>query len=197
MADGRGLRIAAVAVGLGLAAAAGLWALRGRTPDLAPDFAVPDLQGQAIRLSGLRGQVVLLNLWATWCPPCRDEMPSMERLWQQLRPQGFVLLAVSEDEKGAAVVEPFVRQLGLTFPVLLDPEGQVGRSYGVWGYPESFLIDREGRVVERVIGPRDWTAPEHVRSLERLLAAGGTPPAAGPGGAAPGGAGLAVTRPTE
>jgi len=136
---------------------------------LAPDFAVPDLSGQAVRLSGLRGQVVLLNLWTTWCPPCREEMPSMERLYQRLRDRGFVLLAVSQDEGGKAAVAPFVRDLGLTFPVLVDPEHQVGDRYQVWGYPESFIIDREGRVVERVIGPRDWTSPEQVAAFERLL----------------------------
>lgn len=182
MADRRGLTIAALAAAIGIAAAAGLWSLRGRAPALAPDFAKPDLAGQTVRLSALRGRVVLLNLWTTWCPPCREEMPSMERAWQALRDRGFVLLAVSQDEQGPAVVEPFVRRLGLTFPVLVDPEGQVGRAYGVWGYPESFLIDREGRLVERVVGPRDWAAPEHLARLEALLAA---PPAAGPPTAAP------------
>jgi peroxiredoxin len=179
MADRRGLRIALAVAALGLAAAAGLLALRSRTPGLAPDFAVPDLAGQAVRLSGLRGRVVLLNLWTTWCPPCREEMPSMERLYQRFKDRGFVLLAASQDEGGAAVVEPFVRQLGLTFPVLIDPEHQIGDRYQVWGYPESFLIDREGRVVERIVGPRDWSAPEHVAAVERLLAA------PGPGGAGP------------
>lgn len=196
MADRRGLRIALVAAVLGLVAAGGLWSLRRRGPDLAPDFAVPDLQGQAVRLSGMRGQVVLVNLWTTWCPPCRDEMPSMERLWQQLRSRGFVLLAVSQDEGGKAAVEPFVRKLALTFPVLVDPEGQVGRAFGVWGYPESFLIDREGRVVERVVGPRDWAAPEQVAAVERLLAAGGTAAHGAAAGDAAG-PGLAPTRGAE
>jgi peroxiredoxin len=140
-----------------------------------------DLEGQAVRLSAYRGQVVLVNLWATWCPPCREEMPSMEKLHQRLREKGFVLLAVSEDEGGAGVVRPFVEQMRLTFRVLLDPGGDVGRKYGVWGYPESFLVDREGRIVERVIGPRDWGAPAEIARIEALLAA----PAAGAGGARP------------
>jgi cytochrome c biogenesis protein CcmG, thiol:disulfide interchange protein DsbE len=177
MADRRGLKIAVVAAALGTAAAVGLLTLRHRTPSLAPDFAVPDLAGQAVRLSALRGRVVLVNLWTTWCPPCREEMPSMERLYQRLRDRGFVLLAVSQDEGGAAVVEPFVRQLGLTFPILVDPEQQVGGRFHVWGYPESFLIDREGRIVERIIGPRDWASPEQVAAVERLLdATTGGPP---------------------
>jgi peroxiredoxin len=177
MANRRGLKIALIAAALGVAAACGLLRLRYRTPSVAPDFAVPDMAGQAVRLSAFRGQVVLLNVWTTWCPPCREEMPSMERLYQRLRDRGFALLAVSEDEGGAAVVEPFVRQLGLTFPVLVDPEQRVGSLFGVWGYPESFLIDRDGRIVERIIGPRDWATAGQVAAVERLLDAspGGRP----------------------
>lgn len=169
MADRRGLKIGLATAALGLVAVFGLAALHRRTPALAPDFAVPDLAGQAVRLSGLRGQVVLVNLWATWCPPCREEMPSMQKLYQRLKGRGFVLLAVSQDENGKAAVEPFVRDLGLTFPVLIDPEHQVGDRYQVWGYPESFLIDREGRIAERIIGPRDWASPDQVAAVERLL----------------------------
>ena len=173
MADRRGLRIVVGAAALGLAAAGGLYGLGRRGPQLAPDFSVPDLGGQAVRLSALRGKVVLLNLWTTWCPPCREEMPSMERLYARLRDRDFQLLAISQDEDGKRAVEPFVRDLGLSFPVLVDPEHQVGDRYGVWGYPESFLIDRNGYVVERVIGPRDWASAASVAALESLIAAGG------------------------
>jgi peroxiredoxin len=180
MADRRGLRIAVVtaAIGAGLLGLA-LWA-RDRTPALAPDFAVPDLSGQAVRLSAYRGHVVLVNLWATWCPPCREEMPSMEQLHRRLKDRGFVLLAVSQDDGGAATVRPFVEQMKVTFPVLVDPQGEVGRKYGVWGFPESFLVDREGRIVERVIGPRDWASTTQIARIEALLAArpGGDVPAA-------------------
>ena len=177
MADRRGVKIAAATAALGVAVLGlALWT-RDRAPAVAPDFAVPDLSGQAVRLSAHRGQVVLVNLWATWCPPCREEMPSMERLYRQLKDRGFVLLAVSQDEDGAAAVKPFVEQMKVTFPVLVDPQGEVGRKYGVWGYPESFLLDREGRVVERVIGPRDWASENQVAQIEALLAA----PAAGHG----------------
>ena len=171
MADRRGVRIAAATAAIGVGVLVlGFW-LYGRTPRVAPDFAVPDLDGQAVRLSAYRGHVVLVNLWATWCPPCREEMPSMERLHQRLKDKGFVLLAVSEDEGGAAGVKAFVEQMKVTFPVLLDPEGDVGRKYEVWGFPESFLLDRDGRVVERVIGPRDWASPEQIARVEALLAA--------------------------
>ena len=149
----------------------------------APDFSLRDLEGHFHRLSDLRGKVVFLNLWATWCPPCRMEMPSMERLFRHLRERGFVLLAVSQDEGGKAAVEPFVRDLGLTFPVLVDPEHQVGDRYQVWGYPESFIIDREGRIVERVIGPRRWDSPEQVEALEALLKAPTSMASAGTGAA--------------
>jgi len=168
----RGLTVGLTAAAIGLAATAGLVWLQHRGPRLAPDFAVPDLSGQAVRLSALRGKVVLLNLWTTWCPPCREEMPSMERLYERLRDRDFQLLAVSQDEDGKRVVEPFVKEMRLSFPVLVDPDHQVGDRYGVWGYPETFVIDRAGHVVERVIGPRDWASPEQVASLEALIAAG-------------------------
>jgi len=172
MAHRRGLRIALVTAALGLGAASGLLALANRGPRLAPDFAVPNLSGQAVRLSALRGKVVVLNLWTTWCPPCRDEMPSLERLYARLRDRDFELLAVSQDEDGKRVVEPFVREHRLSFLVLIDPEHQVGDRYGVWGYPETFVIDRNGYVVERVIGPRDWGSSQAVAALESLIAAG-------------------------
>ena len=95
----------------------------------------------------------------------------MERLHQRLKDRGFVLLAVAEDDGGAAIVKPFVEQLKVTFPVLVDPQGEVGRKYQVWGFPESFLVDREGRIVERVIGPRDWASPDQIARIEALLAA--------------------------
>jgi peroxiredoxin len=173
MAAGRGLKVTAATVAVGLLAAAGLFALTNRGPKPAPDFAVADLAGRTVKLSSLRGKVVLVNVWTTWCAPCREEMPSMERLYGRLRGPDFELLAVSQDEDGKRVVEPFVRELRLSFPVLVDPEHQVGDRYGVWGYPETFLIDRNGYIVERVIGPRDWGSAESVAQLQALIAAGG------------------------
>ena len=95
----------------------------------------------------------------------------MERLHQRLQDRGFKLLAVSEDEGGPDAGKAFVQQMKITFPVLLDPDGEVGRKYGVWGFPESFLVDREGRIVEHVIGPRDWASPAQIGAIETLLAA--------------------------
>jgi peroxiredoxin len=180
MAAGRGLKVLAGTALVGLVLV-GAWVwVRGRTPALAPDFSVTDLSGKTVRLSALRGRVVVLNVWTTWCPPCRDEMPSMERLYRALAGPDFELLAVSEDDGGVDLVRRFVEELAVTFPVLYDPERQVGRRYGVWGYPETFVIDRAGRIVERVIGPRTWDTPEQVAALRGLMRAGVTPDGTAP-----------------
>jgi peroxiredoxin len=141
----------------------------GRAGFPAPDFSLRDLDGHMHRLSDFRGKVVFLNLWATWCPPCRMEMPSMERLHQRLRGKDFVMLAVSQDEAGASAVEPFVHEMGLTFPILLDAEGVVPPLYGVTGYPETFLINRGGQVVHHTIGPEDWDSEPAYQVLLQLL----------------------------
>lgn len=158
--------LAAVAIALTLH-----FSLATRSGYSAPDFALPDLEGRVHRLSEYAGKVVFLNVWATWCPPCREEMPSMERLHRRYAAEGLAILAVSEDEGGQEPVESFVRSLGLTFPILLDPEGVIPRAYGVTGYPETFLIDRSGRVVHHTIGPADWFADEARGMIETLLAA--------------------------
>jgi len=179
VAGRRGLRIALATGAIGLALAGGLYALGHRGPRVAPDFSVTDLEGRTVRLSALRGKVVLLNLWTTWCAPCVEEMPSIERLYATLRGDDFALLAVSQDEEGKRAVEPFVARMRLSFPVFVDPDHQVGDRYGVWGYPETFVIDRNGRVVEHVIGPRDWASPPSLGALRVLIAAreAGAPPA--------------------
>ncbi len=164
-----------------LAAAAGLLgALLGSAgcnvgAPLAPDFVAQDLDGAAVRLSNYRGSVVLLNLWTTWCPPCREEMPSMQELSGQLGARGLVVLAVSEDNGGAAAVRPFAQEFKLDFKLLVDSTGTVGRLYGISGYPETFVIDREGRQLARFIGPRDWTSPELVAALTTLVESGRWP----------------------
>jgi peroxiredoxin len=180
MAAGRGLKVLAGTALVGLVLAGAWWWVRSRTPAMAPDFSVVDLEGKPFRLSALRGRVVLVNVWATWCAPCREEMPSMQRLYEQLAGPDFELLAVSEDDGGLEVVRKFVDDLGVTFPILYDPERQVGSRYGVWGYPETFVIDRTGRIVERVIGPRSWDTPAQVAALRALMTAGASP-AAPPG----------------
>jgi peroxiredoxin len=136
---------------------------------LAPEFALSDLEGTAQRLADFRGNVVLLNFWATWCPPCRAEMPSMETLYQAYKEQGFIILAVSSDVQGAAVVQPFMAQYRLSFPSLLDTTGQVHALYGVRSIPTSYLLDRHGRVVSREIGARNWANAEARALVASLL----------------------------
>jgi len=146
----------------------------GRAGFPAPDFSLKDLNGRVYRLSDFRGKIVFLNVWATWCPPCRMEMPSMERLYRRFKDREFVMLAISEDEDGAGAVRPFVEQLGLTFPILLDQGGVVPPRYGVTGYPETFVIDRDGQVIQHTIGPEDWQSDRAYAYFERLLQRGGT-----------------------
>ena len=137
---------------------------------IAPDFELPRLDGAPVALSQQRGRVVFVNFWATWCPPCRKEAPSLERLYERLREDGFEVLAVSIDALGQeAAVEAFRREFGLRFPILLDPSQDAHRSFGVTGVPETYLIDAQGRLAERFIGPRDWDDPRYTRVVERLL----------------------------
>ncbi len=132
----------------------------------APDFELPLLEGDApFVLSEQRGRVVLVNFWATWCKPCEDEMPSMERLYQALAPQGFQLVAVSVDQDAAEVAR-FRDRLGVSFPIALDPDQSVSRLYQTQGFPESLLVDADGRILERYVGPREWALYEpRIRSL--------------------------------
>jgi phosphatidylglycerol:prolipoprotein diacylglycerol transferase len=138
----------------------------------APDFVAQDLQGQAVRLSAQRGKVAFVNFWATWCPPCRMEMPAMEALSKKFAAEDFVMLAISEDDGGAEVVKKFAQDMKLTFPILISPTGEIGRSYGISGYPETFLIDRGGKQVARFIGPRDWKDPKFEEDLRTLVKEG-------------------------
>jgi cytochrome c biogenesis protein CcmG, thiol:disulfide interchange protein DsbE len=159
------------------------WVNRSRyapvdTGSRAPDFTAATLTGDSIALSSYRGRVVLLNLWATWCTPCRWEMPSMERLHNELKADGLEVVALSVDAEPGKLdalahyggdVAGFVEELGLTFEILRDPEGAVLDRYGVSGLPTSFLIDREGRVQRRIVGPAQWDDDEHVAMVRELL----------------------------
>lgn len=139
------------------------------------DFVLPDLHGRVVQLAALRGKVVFINVWATWCPPCVEEMPTIQRLHQQLHQRGLEVLTVGVDALGAQVVAPFVHKYQLTFPVLLDPTSTIERLYRMSGVPESFIVDKQGRLVEKIIGPRDWAHPHMLSIFERLLAAPATP----------------------
>ena len=136
----------------------------------APDFVASDVMTGEIRtLSDYSGQVVLLNIWATWCGPCAVEMPSMERLHQQLGPAGLRVVAVSVDETGPEHVSSWVRAHGLTFDVLQDRSRRIEWQFQTTGVPETILIDREGNIVDRQIGPTLWDGPTQMARLRKLL----------------------------
>ena len=121
----------------------------------APDFALPDPAGKTVRLKEFRGRYVFLNFFATWCGPCREEMPAMERLHQTYSGKGLVVLAVNLEESSARVAK-FVKELRLTFPAVLDGDGTASRAFAVRGLPVTYLVDRDGRILWRAFGSREW-----------------------------------------
>lgn len=138
-----------------------------RVGQAVPDFVLPDLEGKPHDLADFRGRVVVLNFWATWCPPCIDEMPSLERLHDALDDKGVAVLAVSVDERFSDI-EKFVNQYHLTLTVLHDEGKKVSRKYQTFKYPETYILDREGILKSKVVGPRDWSAPTVIRDLVDL-----------------------------
>jgi cytochrome c biogenesis protein CcmG/thiol:disulfide interchange protein DsbE len=148
--------------------------VRGGT---APSFELPKLtatetpesaEDAKFTLSSLSGRVVLLNFWATWCEPCEREMPAMERLYQALPREEFELIAVAIDDKESDV-RAFQERYRLSFPILLDLDQAVYGDYQTMGVPESLLVDRDGRIVERYVGPREWDAAEYVERIRELI----------------------------
>jgi len=135
----------------------------------APDFVSENLRGGNTGLADYKGKIVLLNFWATWCMPCRAEMPSMEILWQKYKEQGLVIAAVSVDEGSRGRIETFSKLLDLSFPILLDPESEVSDLYKVSNMPTSFLIDRNGKIISRIVGTEEWTSPEAIQLVEDIL----------------------------
>ena len=144
----------------------------------APAFHGTDLRsGHPAALADYRGKVVLLNVWATWCPPCRVEMPSMQRLHEKLAGTDFRIVAVSVDgdafysaeKEGPREIMAFVNGMGLTFDILHDPSGAIRNNYQTTGVPESFVIDREGVIVKKVIGAAEWDGPVNEALIRRLL----------------------------
>ncbi len=136
---------------------------------LAPGLALAGLDGRMVDLKDYRGRVVFLNIWATWCPTCREEMPSMEKLYRELTGEAFEILAVSVDKGGAKPVAAFKEAHKLSFPMLLDPEATIARPYGVTGVPESFIINKQGIIEKIVIGPIDWAEPATVSFFRDLI----------------------------
>lgn len=138
-------------------------------PFKAPDFTLPSDEGKIYRLADFRGKVVVLNFWATWCPPCRYEMPAMERAWQKVKEKGVVFLAVNVGENEDQIFQ-FTGDYPVSFPLLLDQKGEVVKLYPVIGLPTTYIIDTSGQVTHRVVGTRDWDHDTIVRQLLKMSA---------------------------
>jgi peroxiredoxin len=176
----------AAGIGIGLVVILA-WFSRGQIQPVevglpAPDISAFDLQGVPKSLADYRGQVLLLNIWATWCTPCKAEMPSMQRLYDQVQDDDFRVLAVSIDRPRSdhdpanplgGELKAFADSLGLTFTILHDPEGEITTTYQAAGVPASFIVDRDGILVEKIPGPREWDSPRNVQRIRAVLAGEG------------------------
>jgi len=139
----------------------------GKRP--APDFSLPDLKGTEIGLRDFRGRYLLVNFWATWCGPCKLEMPSLEILYRRFVSRRLAVVGISNDMFGATVVEPYVRDQELTFPILLDPQLEASNAFEVLSLPTTYLIDPEGNIIGVLSGAENWAAPETLRYFDDLL----------------------------
>lgn len=159
------------------------WANRDRLMPVvpgraAPDFTAFDLQGSVKTLDDYRGKVLLVNIWATWCPPCQEEMPSMQRMYEEIDHPDFEILAVSVDAargssdasgRPGGDLAAFGESMGLTFTILHDPSGKVQQTFQTTGIPESFIVDRNGVIIKKVAGSTAWDAPANLELVRRLL----------------------------
>jgi peroxiredoxin len=143
--------------------------------ETAPDFALPALGSGSISLRNYRGQIVLVNFWATWCAPCVEEAPGLEKFAEQMRNQGVTVLGVSVDTDAVAL-QRFVTQNHLSFPMARDPNQAVTSRYGTFKFPETYILDREGRVAEKIIGPANWQ-DSRILTFVQELARGAKPSA--------------------
>jgi len=139
--------------------------------DQAPDFRVPASDGKYISLSDLRGSVVLVHFWATWCPPCVEEMPTLDKLYRTFANTDLKILAVSVDETATQSVVPFMQKSNLSVPVYYNPDRSIANLYGTFKFPETYIINRQGVVQYKVIGSRDWSDAETTKVLKELIAA--------------------------
>jgi DsbE subfamily thiol:disulfide oxidoreductase len=133
----------------------------------APDFTLTNPAGKKVSLKDYRGKVVFLNFWASWCDPCRGEMPEMDKLYREFKAKGFEILAVNVKDKQEDALK-MLKALKITYPIALDPQGEIGLLYGAWAMPSTYLIDRKGVVLARMWGPADWYSPA-ARNLIKTL----------------------------
>jgi peroxiredoxin len=145
----------------------GIAAIRG--DNKVPDFSLKDLNGKRVGIKQFKGKIVLLNFWAIWCAPCKDEMPGLEVLHRQFRDKNFVLLTISVDYGSVKSVQEFINKHQYTFSVLLDPKCEVLDLFKVKGIPTTFLVDKKGKMIGKAIGPRDWKSQEVVSLLNLLI----------------------------
>jgi peroxiredoxin len=135
----------------------------------APNFTLKNLDGEDVSLSQFRGKYVLVNFWATWCGPCKIEMPSLEALYQRFKNKKFALLAISNDMFGSTVVKPFIKANNLNFSILLDQRLKASNAFGVTSLPSTFMIDPEGKIIGALFGAEDWATPSNILYFENLL----------------------------
>ena len=145
-----------------------LW---GKESLLAPTFTLPSLTGQSVSLADQKGNIVLINFWATWCKDCVQEMPEFEKLYQKYHEKGLSIFAISIDKKGQPAVKDFLKRENLkpTYPILLDPEGHVPRAYRLRWVPVTIVVGRDGRIIEKILGAKPWGSEEMMKSFDRLL----------------------------
>ena len=136
---------------------------------VAPNFKLKSLDGEEVSLSQFRGKYVLINFWATWCGPCKIEMPSLEALYQRFKNKNFALLAISNDMFGASIVKPFVKANHLNFTILLDQRLKASNAFGVTSLPSTFMIDPKGEIIGALFGAEDWASPSNILYFENLL----------------------------
>lgn len=169
----RALVVLIVLCGLGMSY--GIYdAVRDRTVqpgDRAPSFHLTTNKGSTVTNTSFGGELLLVNFWATWCPPCVEEMPSLEQFHRKYGPRGVVVLGVNVDQ-GEQLYQRFVERSGITFANAFDPEAKIGARFGTFRYPETYLIDRKGRVLEKFVGAELWTSADTIERITRHLPQG-------------------------
>lgn len=134
---------------------------------IAPDFSLYSLNGEKVSLKDYRGKVVILHFWATWCDPCKEEMPTIEKMHREFKNSDLVILTVSIDKRGIDTVRSYVKEF--TFPVLVSLNGKLNDAYLTWGIPVSYIVDRNGRLIGRTIGPRNWNSDDMKNLIKEIL----------------------------